>query len=327
MRFHLHARRYGAIAGLTLATSLSCLMPPAATANPTPIKLIVGSPPGGTTDTLARLIADDMGKFLKRTVIVENKPGAGGNIAATYIARSEPTGDTLYMAFTSHTINATLFKDLPYHPIKDFTPITLVATVPSVLIANKKVPVNTIAELLDYAKKHPGKLNFALGGIGSSVHMAGEKLKATTGVDIVNIPYKGTNPALADTLGGQVELMFASTTTVLPVIGTGAVKALGVTSLAPIAQFPGVPPIADTIKGFESEAWFGLFGPAGIPAETTKRLYDAAKSAIEEPAFQARLAADGARSNPMTPEQFTQFLTKDVTEWAEVVKAAGTTLE
>lgn len=292
-----------------------------------PIKIIVGAPAGGTTDTLARSVARGMEASLKRTVIVENKPGAGGNIAADFVAKSSPNGDTLLMSFTSHAINASLYKKLPFDTLKDFTPITMVATVPSVLVATRNLPANTLAEMLAYAKNNPGKLNFAIGGTGSSLHMAGEQLKMLTGVDITNVAYKGTAPALTDVLAGHVELMFASTINVLPHLNSGKLKVLGVTSAAPMAQFPGVAPIGATVKGFESNAWFGLFGPAKMPSETTQRLYDAAKKAIDDPAFQKRLEAEGGRPAAMTPAQFAGFVAQDVQRWAKVVQFSGATVE
>jgi tripartite-type tricarboxylate transporter receptor subunit TctC len=303
------------------------MMPSAAVAQDRPLKIIVGAPAGGTTDTLARTMSEVMGEVLKRPVIVENKAGAGGNIAAELVARSKPDGDTILMSFTGHTINATLYKKLPFDTIRDFTPITMVATVPSVLIAGSKVPVNDTAGLVAYAKEHPGKLNFAIGAIGSSLHMAGEQFKMMSGVDIVNVPYKGTGPALADVLAGQVELMFASTINVLPHLQGGKIKVLGVTSAEPMKQFPGVKPIGATLKGFESNAWFGLFGPAKLPAEVTARLHEAARSAVQSPAFQQRLEADGARPLTMMPDAFADFVVQDVERWAKVIRFSGATVE
>lgn len=295
--------------------------------NSRPIRIIVGAPAGGTTDTLARAVGRGMEVSLKRPVIVENRGGAGGNIAAEAVARSAPNGETILMSFTSHTINASLYPKLPFDPVRDFTPITMVATVPSVLIANQNVPANTLPELLDYAKKNPGALNFAIGGSGSSLHLAGEQLKMMTGVNIVNVAYKGTNPAITDVLAGHVELMFASALNVLPHVQSGKIKLLGVTSATPMPQFPNVPPIGRTVKGFESNAWFGLFGPARMPAEVTQRLYEAAKKAIEDPAFVKKLETDGGTPSAMSPQQFSDFVARDVQHWAKVVKFSGAVAE
>ncbi|WP_373375895.1 tripartite tricarboxylate transporter substrate binding protein [Cupriavidus nantongensis] len=292
-----------------------------------PIRILVGAPAGGTTDTLARTIAQEMSQELGQPVVVENRPGAGGNIAADLVAKSAPDGSTLLMSFTSHTINATLYKKLPFDPVQDFTPITLVATVPSVLVATPRLAANNVPELIRLARSEPGKLNFAIGSVGSSLHMAGDMFKMMTGTYIVNIPYKGTSPALTDVLAGQCDLMFASTINVLPHVRAGKLKVLGVTSPAPLPQFPGAAPIGNTVKGFESSAWFGLFGPAGMPNETTQALYQAARKGLESPAVRKRLENDGAQPMGTPPEAFAAFVKQDVKRWAGVVKYSGASPE
>lgn len=291
------------------------------------IRILVGAPAGGTTDTLARTMAQEMSKALDQPVVVENRPGAGGNIAADMVAKSAPDGTTLLMSFTSHTINATLYKKLPFDPIEDFTPITQVANVPSVLVASPSLPASNVAELIRLAKSRPGKLNFGIGALGSSLHMAGDMFKMMTGTYIVNIPYKGTSPAITDLLAGQVDLMFASTLNVLPHVKAGKLKALGVTSPAPLPQFPGVPPIGNTVKGFESNAWFGLFGPARMPPEVTQALYQAARKGLDTPSVVKRLEHDGAQPIGSTPEAFAAFVKQDVKRWATVVRYSGATVE
>ncbi len=292
-----------------------------------PLTIIVGSPPGGTTDTLARVIGKAMGDALGRTVLVDNRAGAGGNIAAAYVAKAPADGSTLLMAFTGHTINATLYKNLPFDPVKDFTPIAMVAKVPSVLIARKGLPFGDVAGLVAYAKKNPDKLNFAIGAQGSSLHLASEQFKMLTGAKIVNIPYKGTGPALSDVLAGTVDLMFASTVNVLPHRESGGIRLLGVSSRDALPQFPGVPPIAATVKGFESTAWFGLFGPARLPPEVADRLYQAARKAVETPAYQERMRTEGASSVDMTPQAFGRFVEQDIRDWAKIIKASGASVE
>jgi tripartite-type tricarboxylate transporter receptor subunit TctC len=292
-----------------------------------PIRILVGAPAGGTTDTLARTIAQEMSQELGQPVVVENRPGAGGNIAADLVAKSAPDGSTLLMSFTSHTINATLYKKLPFDPVQDFTPITLVATVPSVLVATPRLSANNVPELIRLARAEPGKLNFAIGSVGSSLHMAGDMFKMMTGTYIVNIPYKGTAPALTDVLAGQCDLMFASTINVLPHVRAGKLKVLGVTSPAPLPQFPGAAPIGATVKGFESSAWFGLFGPAGMPHEVTQALYHAARKGLETPAVRKRLENDGAQPMGTPPEAFAAFVKQDVKRWAAVVKYSGASPE
>ncbi|MDF3834527.1 tripartite tricarboxylate transporter substrate binding protein [Cupriavidus basilensis] len=315
----------GAAAGLALLGQSPMAL--AQIAGGKPIRIVVGAPAGGTTDTLARTIGQEMARLLDQTVVVENRPGAGGNIAADLVAKSAPDGTTLLMSFTSHTINATLYKKLPFDPIQDFTPITLVATVPSVLVANPGLPANNIPELIQLARSKPGKLNFAVGSVGSSVHLAGDMFKMMTGTYIVNIPYKGTAPAITDLLSGHVELMFASTINVLPHVKAGKLKVLGVASAAPLPQFPGVAPIGATVKGFESSAWFGLFGPAGLPPETAQALYQAARAGLDTPAVRKRLETDGAQPVGNSPEAFAAFVRNDVKRWARVVKYSGASPE
>ena len=316
------------LTALAACAALAAIAPGPARAQDTkPITIVVGSPPGGTTDTLARIIGKAVGDTLGRTVLVDNRAGAGGNIAAAYVAKAAPAGSTLLMSFTGHTINATLYKNLTFDPIKDFTPITMVARVPSVLVARKGSPFQDTGGLIAYAKKNPGKLNFAIAAQGSSVHLASEQFKMLTGTDIQNVPYKGTGPALTDLLAGTVDLMFASTVNVLPHRTSGALQLLGVSSREPLPQFPGVPPIDRTVKGFQSTAWFGLFGPARMPPEVTDRLYQAVKTAVESPAYQERMKVEAASSADMTPAAFGRFVEQDVQDWARIIKASGATVE
>lgn len=316
------------MAGATLAMLATLAPAQRAVAQDRPITIVVGSPAGGTTDALARLIARSLGDTLHRTVVVDNRPGAGGNIAAQYVARATPDGSTLLMSFTGHTINASLYRNLPFDPVKDFTPITMVARVPSVLVARKGAPFDTTAGLIDYAKKNPGKLTFAIGAQGSSLHLASEQFKLATGTDIVNVPYKGTNPALTDVLGNNtVDLMFASTVNVLPHLKSGSLKFLGVSSKDALPQVPGVPPIGQTVKGFESSAWFGLFGPAKLPPAVTDQLYRAVKVAVEDPAYKKRMETEAATAVSMTPQAFGAFVRSDIQHWAKVIQASGTRVE
>jgi tripartite-type tricarboxylate transporter receptor subunit TctC len=288
-----------------------------------PVRILVGAPAGGSTDTLARTLSASMGPVLNRTVIVENRPGAGGNIAADAVAKATPDGNTLLMSFTSHAINATLYPSLPFDPVKDFTPLTCVATAPSILVAHPSVPANNVRELIALAKAKPGQLNFAIGGIGSSLHMAGDAFKMQSGAFIVNIPYRGTAPAVQDVLAGQVELMFAAVGNVQAHIRAGKLKALGVTSAKRLPAFPEVPAIAEVLPGYESSAWFGLFGPGGLPPELAKRISDAARQAIAQPEMRKRLETEGAIPVGNTPEQFGAFVQGEIARWGKVVKFSG----
>ena len=289
----------------------------------TPIRILVGAPAGGSTDTLARTLAIEMGRLLGRTVIVENRPGAGGNIAADAVAKAAPDGNTLLMSFTSHAINASLYTGLPFDPVKDFTPLTCVATSPSILVAHPSVPARDVRELIALAKARPGQLNFAIGSVGSSLHLAGDAFKMQSGAFIVNFPYRGTAPALQDVLAGQVELMFAAVGNVQAQLRAGRLKALGVTSAKRLSAFPDVPAIAEVLPGYESSAWFGLFGPAQMPRELAQRIADAARGAIASPEVRKRLEFEGAIPVGNSPDEFARFVQSEIPRWAKVVRFAG----
>lgn len=288
-----------------------------------PIKILVGAPAGGTTDIMARTLAQAMGTQLGRTVLVENRPGAGGNLAADAVAKAPADGNTLLMSFTSHAINASLYPSLPFDPVKDFTPLTMVSTSPSVLVAHPKVAANNTKELIALAKSKPGQLNFAIGALGSSLHMAGDAFKMKAGVYIVNIPYRGTAPAVQDVLAGQVELMFAAVGNVQTHLKAGKLKALGVTSAKRLPAFPEVASIGETLPGFESSAWFGLFGPGRMSPELTKRLADAARAAVQSPEVKKRIENEGATPVGNHPDEFARFVESEIVRWRAVVQYAG----
>ena len=309
---------------LVLASAAAALAGPTqAQVGGVPIRILVGAPAGGSTDTLARTLAASMGPLLGRVVVVENKPGAGGNIAADAVAKALPDGNTLLMSFTSHAINATLYPTLPFDPVRDFTPLTCVATSPSILVAHPSVPAKDVRELIALAKSQPGRLNFAIGALGSSLHMAGEAFKMQSGVFIVNIPYRGTAPAVQDVLAGQVQLMFAAVGNVQGHIKAGKLKALGVTSAKRLPEFPEVPAIAEAMPGYESSAWFGLFGPGRMPPELAARISDAARQAIAQPEMRRRLNTEGATPVGNSPAQFSAFVDDEIRRWAKVVKFSG----
>jgi len=294
-----------------------------ANAQAAPVRILVGAPAGGSTDTLARTLAGELGHLLGRIVVVENRPGAGGNIAADAVAKAPPDGNMLLMSFTSHAINASLYSTLPFDPIKDFTPLTCVATSPSLLVAHPLVPVKDVRELIAYAKVHPGKLNFAIGAVGSSLHLAGDAFKMQSGAFIVNIPYRGTAPAVQDVIAGQVDMMFAAVGNVQQQVRAGRMKALGVTSAKRLPAFPDVPAISEVLPGYESSAWFGLFGPARMAPELTRRISDAARQAIASPEVRKRLDSEGAIPVGNSPEEFARFVQTEIARWAKVVKFSG----
>ena len=288
-----------------------------------PVKILVGAPAGGTTDTMARAIADPMAAALKQPVLVENRPGAGGNLAAAAVAKSVPDGYTLLVSFSSHTINATLYPSLPYAPVADFTPITMIARVPSLLVGRADLPAKDLKELIALAKAQPHKLTIGIGGIGSSLHLAGEKFKLMTGVDLLNVPYKGTAPALTDLLGGQIDLMFISVVTGAEQVRAGKLRAYGVTSDKRQAMFTDLPAIGEVVPGFESTAWFGVFAPAGLPDAVTQKLHTTIVAALAEPRLREQLKTEGATAVGNTRKEFTAFVREDIERWAPVVKASG----
>jgi len=308
---------------LILAAAASASAAPVFAQSTAPIRILVGAPPGGSTDALARELVPEMGRQLDRVVIVENKSGAGGNLAADAVARAAPDGNTLLLSFTSHTINATLYPKLTFDPVADFTPLTMVATAPSVLVAHPSLPAKDVRELIAQAKARPGQLSFAIGGIGSSVHLAGEAFKLRAGLYIVNIPYRGTAPAIADVLAGNVQLMFAPIGNTRSLIAAGKLKALGVTSAQRLPQWPDVPAIAETLPGFESSAWFGLFGPARMVPDLARRIGDAARAAIRTDAMRKRLESDGALPVGNASDEFARFVKADIARWEKLVRYSG----
>jgi tripartite-type tricarboxylate transporter receptor subunit TctC len=289
----------------------------------TPVRILVGASAGGTTDTMARIVAPVLTQALGRPVVVENRPGAAGNLAAEAVARSAPDGNTLLMSYTSHAINASLYPQLPFDPVRDFTPLALVASSPSILVAHPRVPAKNVAELVALARQQPGRLNFAIGGLGSSLHLAGDAFKMKAGVFIVNIPYRGTSPALQDVLAGQVELMFAAVGNVQAHVRAGKLSALGVTSPKRLPQFPDVPSIAETLPGYESSAWFGLFGPARMPPEMSQRLADVLRVGLQAPEVRRRIEHEGAQPMHQSPEEFSRFVQAEIARWREVVIYSG----
>jgi tripartite-type tricarboxylate transporter receptor subunit TctC len=264
-----------------------------------------------------------MGKELDQPMVVENKAGAAGNIAAQYVANAAPDGRTLLVSYTSFSINASLYKKLPFDPLRDFTPISLLATVPSVLAVRSDFPANSMADLIALARSKPGQLSAGLGGLGSSLHLSTEMLKMMAGIDLILVPFQGSAPSMNALLGGQISMMFASTQNVASHVKAGTVKVLGVTSAQPVRSLPGVPPIADTVKGFESYSWYGLFGPARLPARTVASYNAAVRKVASLPEFRQLLEADSGEAKSGTPEEFEAFVRKDIDKYTAVVKATG----
>ena len=296
-----------------------------------PIRFVVPFAAAGTTDILARALAPELQKALGQPVVVDNKPGAGGNTAAAEVAKTPPDGYTMLMGTVgTHAINAALYPKLPYDPIKDFTPVTLVAGVPNVLVLNaafaQKHNINNVADFIRAAKANPGKFNMASSGNGTSIHLAGELFKTMTGSYMVHFPYRGSGPALIDLLGGNMDLMFDNLPSALPHIKAGKLKALGVTS-GKRSDAVDLPTIAEAggaaLKSYEASSWFGLMAPAGTAPDTVLRLQQETAKALASPALKERLLAQGAIPGGMSSADFAKFIAAESTKWAAVVKAAN----
>ena len=290
-----------------------------------PIRIVVPFPAGGTTDILARAVAQKLTDTTGQPVVVDNRPGAGANIGAELVAKSAPDGYTLLMGTVgTHAINASLYARMPYDHVKDFAPIILVAGVPNVLAINPSVPANSVQELIAYGKANPGKLNFASSGSGTSIHLAGELFKTMTGVQMTHVPYKGSAPAIADLLGGQVQLMFDNLPSALPHIKAGKLKALAVTSAQRSPALPDVPTVAESgLPGFEASSWFGLLAPAGTPKEIVARLNGEVAKWLATPEAKEKLASQGAIAAGQSSEDFVHHIAAETAKWQKVVKESG----
>jgi tripartite-type tricarboxylate transporter receptor subunit TctC len=298
-----------------------------------PIRFIVPYPPGGPLDAVARLLADKMKDGLGQAVVVENKPGAGGNIGADAAAKSAPDGYTIVMgAVATHAINPTLFPKMPYDPVKDFAPVSLVASVPNVLVLNQeaasKLGIASVKDLIAFAKANPGKLNYASGGNGSAGHLAGELFKMMTKASMVHIPYNGAAPAQMGLLAGQTDLMFDNLASASSNIRNGKLKALAVTTTKRAAALPDLPTMAEAgsdkgLSGFDINTWFGIMAPAKTPPAVIARLNDEVEKALRAPDVKERMSRIGAEPSPTTPEQFAALIQKDLKKYAAIVKASG----
>ena len=310
-----------ALASLGLGASRAALAQGAAGTT----RLLVGATPGGGTDLVARALAQELSARLKRSFVVDNRPGAAGNLAAGAVAKADADGSTLLLSYTSHAINAALFAKLPFDPVKDFTPLSLVASSPLMLVARPTLKANNLRELVAQAQGRSGTapLSIAVAGVGSANHLAGEMLRVETGLDIISVPYKGASPAVADVMGGQVDLLFSNMATVQQLVRAGKVKALAVSTAQRLASFPDVAPVADVLPGFDYSSWYGLFGPAGLTPEMTTQLAAAAKASLAAPEFQQRLLSEGLTPIGSTPAEFGQFIRQEIVRWTKVVAATG----
>jgi len=292
------------------------------------ITLVVPFAAGGSTDVVARVIAQKMGDALGQQIVVENVAGAGGNLGADRVARAEPDGYTILMGtVATHALNPLILKTKPYDPEKDFAPISLLVVVPNVLVVNPQLPVNTVAELIALLKKEPDKHAYASSGNGTPLHLSGELFKTMAGVDMQHVPYKGSGPALNDLLGNQISIMFDNLPSSSAHIKSGTLKALGVTTAERASSFPDVPTIAETVPGYETYTWNALFAPAGTPAEAIAKLNEAAKTALADPGVAKRMADFSAKIVGSSPEELKTHVSEEIAKWGPVVKEANVQMD
>jgi tripartite-type tricarboxylate transporter receptor subunit TctC len=290
-----------------------------------PIRLIVPFPPAGATDILSREVMQRLSQRLGQQIIVENHPGASGTIGCEIVARAAPDGYTLLMATTStHSIEPLLASKLPYDPVKDFAPVSLVATSANVLVVPVTLPANSAKELIALARAKPGTLNFGSSGTGSIVHLTGEMFRSRAGVDIVHVPYKGTQLVVPDLVNGQISIMFDNIVSAMPNLKSGRVKAIGISSLQRSPLLPEVPPIAESgLPGFEATAWFGVYAPAATPKDIVAKVSRELAAALRTPESRQRMAVLGAEPVGSTPEDMSRIVEAETAKWARVVRDAG----
>ncbi len=286
-----------------------------------PIRIVVGFTPGGTADSVARLLAASMGPRLGQTMVVENRAGANGNIATEHVQRSAPDGYTLFFTSIGHAVNPSLYKEARYDPVKDFTPIGQVLSAPNVLVVPANSPFQSVRDLVSHARAHPGKLDFASSGGGASVHLSGELFKQMTGIYMVHIPYKGTGSLMPDLLSGTVSMAFPNLPSALPFINNGKLRALGVTTARRSVSAPQIPTLAEAgVPGYDMGTWYGLIGPAGMPPEIVRRINQELRAVLQDPAVRTRLASQGVDPVTGSPEEFADFIRRETVAWATLLK-------
>ena len=313
-------RRHHFLRGLAAALALGAAMPAALAQSSKPIRLVVPFPAGGATDLFARTLSQKMGERLGTSIVIDNKPGAGGSLGSDMAAKATADGQTLLFTTTStHSIGPAIGAKLPYDTVRDFTPIAHVGNAPSIMLVPNSSPAKTVKEWIEYAKKNPGKLNYASSGNGTIVQLTAELFKAQAGVFVTHIPYKGTGLAIPDLVTGQLDVLFDSLSTGMPHVRDGRLRALAVTTLKRTPLAPDLPPVADTLPGFESNTWFGLYGPKGLPAEVVNRVNTAANQALSDPEVRAKLTTLGIEPVTSTPAQFAKMVADDQAKWKRII--------
>ena len=289
-----------------------------------PIRIIIPFPIGGIADVFARIIGGKLNEAWGQPVVVENRAGAGGNIAAEFVAKSPPDGYTLVVgSIGTHAVNVSLFKKIPFDPVRDFAPISMMLEAEGLLVLHPSLPAKNIKELIALAKARPGQIVYASAGNGTAGHLSGELLKSMAKVDLVHVPYKGNVPAITDLIGGQTSLLFATMPTVLPHVKSGRLNAIAVTGAKRSPAAPELPAIAETLPGYDVTNWVGAFAPAGTPRDVISKLHAEIVRVMQAPDIQRRLLTEGAKFTPLSPEQFGGFVKSEIAKWAKVIQEAG----
>ncbi|WP_094851735.1 Bug family tripartite tricarboxylate transporter substrate binding protein [Bordetella genomosp. 10] len=331
MQHRVHTRLAACLLGVAMGAATSgALAQDAANYPAKPVTLIVSFPPGGSSDFFTRLVANGLGKMWNQPVVVENRPGAGGNIGAQLASRAAPDGYTLYMSsINTHGINPGLYKDkLGYDPVKDFTPISRIATVPNVLVVNPAVPAKSVSELLAYFKAHPDKAFYASPGSGTSPHLSSELFKRMTNTPITHVAYKGSNAALTDVMSGMVPMAIDNLPAAIALIKSGKLRALAVTSPKRSPELPDVPTMIESgVKGYDVTSWWGLFTRAGTPAPIVAKINHDVVALLQDPKTKETIATQGAVSAPSTPQELAQLVNSEISRWGKVIEDAHITLE
>jgi tripartite-type tricarboxylate transporter receptor subunit TctC len=309
--------------------ALTAAVPPAIAADyPTrPVTWVVPYPPAGTTDVLARIVAQWLTEHMGQTFVIENKPGAGNNLGVQAVVNAPPDGYTMLLVNPANGINATLYKNLSFNFIRDIAPVAGIVRTPNVMEVTPKLPVKTVAEFIAYCKANPGKINMASSGSGTSVHLSGELFKSMTGCNMLHVPYKGAGPALTDLMGGQVDVIFDNLPSSVGHIKAGKIRALAVTSAEREPSLPDVPTVAETVPGYEATAWFGIGMPKGTPKDIVEKINAEVNRALADPKMRARLAELGGKPIPGTPEDFGKVIAAETAKWEKVVISSGAKVE
>lgn len=311
---------------LVLPLALATTLPAQAQTYPTkPVRIVVTIGPGSAGDLLSRLLAEPLAKGLGQSVIVDNRPGAGGNLAASIVAKSPPDGYNLFLTtISTHGINPTLYRELPFDPIRDFAPITLSATSPNVLVVHPSLPASNVKQLIAFAKQRPGEITYSSGGTGTSQHMSGALFDLMAGIRTSHVPYKATPQSVTAVMSGEVVMSFASVSVAQPSVRAGKLRGLGVTSGKRVSTWPDMPTIAETgLPGFDVAAWFGYSATGGTPTAVVQRLNSELRKAQNDPTVRSRLNEQGMEVLESSPEEFSRYIRDEITKWGKVVKAAG----